>query len=522
MNPTTISRLIGAALLTLSLHAGADQGPSTSTAPYLQPIASGLQFTSILTTGDAVKGYRMAGIPDGLGAYDNGDGTFTVLMNHEHGNTVGVPRAHGAKGAFVSEWVIDKKTLTVISGGDLMKSVWQKDTLGAWVKTPAVGAIGQTTTFSRFCSADLPARQAFWNSASHKGTKNRIFMNGEESGPTFQRGLAHVATGPDKGNTYVLPEFANANSAWENILAYPHGGDRTVVIGTADGGTNGVYVYIGHKSRSGNDVERAGLVGGTMYRIAVAAGKPETRDADAGLGLTANVRTGVLEAAFSLTADQITSVGVTATTFLRPEDGAWDKKDRNRFYFVTTDRPDAAKDGNLNTDIPAGQVGRSRLWALDFKNASRPELGGTIRLLLNGTPEQSDHQMFDNITVNDDGSLILLEDIGNNQHNGKVWKYQPRTGTLTKLAHFDVDLFGDIGLAGSQTKDEETSGVIDITDLLDRDDGKVYNLLVAQNHKASADAELVEGGQLMLMVQDRHHDTDEHDNDDNDDGHDGE
>jgi hypothetical protein len=55
MNPTTISRLIGAALLTLSLHAGADQGPSTSTAPYLQPIASGLQFTSILTTGDAVQ-----------------------------------------------------------------------------------------------------------------------------------------------------------------------------------------------------------------------------------------------------------------------------------------------------------------------------------------------------------------------------------------------------------------------------------------------------------------------------------
>ncbi len=29
----------------------------------------------------------MVGIPDGLGAFDNHDGTFTVLMNHELGNT---------------------------------------------------------------------------------------------------------------------------------------------------------------------------------------------------------------------------------------------------------------------------------------------------------------------------------------------------------------------------------------------------------------------------------------------------
>jgi hypothetical protein len=140
----------------------------------------------------------------------------------------------------------------------------------------------------------------------------------------------------------VLPAFANVNSGWENILANPYSGDRTVVIGTADGGTNGVYVYVGDKTNVGNDVERAGLVGGAMYRIAVAGGLPETRAVDAGLGLVANAVTGVYEGTFTLTADQITSVNVTATTFLRPEDGAWDKKNHNRFYFVTTDRPDAA------------------------------------------------------------------------------------------------------------------------------------------------------------------------------------
>lgn len=497
-------------LIALSQPALAGTGPSTTTEPYMQAVAPGVALTSILTVGDAARnGYRMVGIPDGLGAYDNRDGTFTVLMNHELTNASGVPRAHGAKGAFVSEWVIDKRTLAVVSGADLMRKVWQQHVSGAWVAVPATGANGQTTTFSRLCSADLPPRKAFWDRATHKGTKNRIFMNGEESGPAFQRGVAHVATGPDKGNSYVLPWAANANTGWENLLANPHSGERTVVIGTADGGTNGVYVYVGEKSAWGNDVERAGLVGGALYRVAVLGGAPENRNTDAGLGLVRNPVSGVYEGSFTLTADQVASVNVTATSFLRPEDSAWDRKNRHRFYFVTTDRPDSAKDSDLNPDVALGQAGRSRLWALDFVNSSRPELGGTIRMLLDGTPEQSRHQMFDNITVNRDGSLILMEDVGNNAHNGKVWRYEPKTGEMTQLLKFHPALFGDLGLTraapfvGALTKDEETSGVIDITDLLERDDEEdrtVYNLFVVQNHKASADAELVEGGQLVLMA----------------------
>jgi len=35
----------------------------------------------------------MVGIPDGLGAYDNRDGSFTLLMNHELGSDKGVVRA---------------------------------------------------------------------------------------------------------------------------------------------------------------------------------------------------------------------------------------------------------------------------------------------------------------------------------------------------------------------------------------------------------------------------------------------
>src|SRR5262245_4777082 len=102
-----------ALVLALSVLAApaATTGPSSSQSPYLVPVEAGVEFTSILTVGDSVKKkntadqtYRMVGIPDGLGAYDNGDGTITVLMNHELRNTQGVTRAHGAIGAFVSRW----------------------------------------------------------------------------------------------------------------------------------------------------------------------------------------------------------------------------------------------------------------------------------------------------------------------------------------------------------------------------------------------------------------------------------
>lgn len=93
-----------------------ESGPSTTTPPYLLPVVPGATTTSVLTVGDHVGDYTMVGIPDGLGAYDNGDGTFTVLINHELGVDKGVIRDHGAAGAFVSKWVVDSTTLRVLSG----------------------------------------------------------------------------------------------------------------------------------------------------------------------------------------------------------------------------------------------------------------------------------------------------------------------------------------------------------------------------------------------------------------------
>jgi CheY-like chemotaxis protein len=134
------------------------KGPSSSQAPYLLSSDSHVYTESLLTSGDSVGGYKMVGIPDGLGAFDNGNGTFTVLMNQELSAGQGAVRAHGRNGAFVSEWVFDKTTLQVLSGKDLMHDVWLYDTTTKSYVDHNAG--NSPASFSRFCSANSPQQGA--------------------------------------------------------------------------------------------------------------------------------------------------------------------------------------------------------------------------------------------------------------------------------------------------------------------------------------------------------------------------
>ncbi|MEH1865488.1 MAG: esterase-like activity of phytase family protein [Nostoc sp.] len=458
------------------------QGPSSSATPYIIPVTSGsgVSLTSILSVGDSIGGYKMVGIPDGLGAFDNGDGTFTLLMNHEIGNTLGVTRAHGGKGAFVSSWVINKSNLSVVSGSDLIKNVYNWN-----AATQSSNTTTSTIDFSRFCSADLPSVTAYYNAATGLGSQERIFMHGEEGGATGYQ-LATIATGANKGNSYILGKFnlSTNNSGltgvggWENALANPLAQDKTIVIGNNDGGTgimsNAVAVYVGTKQNTGTEIDKAGLTNGTLKFINVA-------------GSTAEIVNTTTRATNITSGTAFTLSGTASTTFSRPEDGAWNPLNPSQYFFTTTDRIDQVADG-IGT-----QVGRSRLWRLNFSDITNPDAGGTIDLLLDGTEGGN---MFDNMTVDKYGHILLQEDVGNAAHNGKIWQYDIATDTLKLLAKHDPARFGDIGVAATTpfTQDEESSGIIDAQDIL----GPGWFLLDTQAHYAIT-GELVEGGQLQAL-----------------------
>jgi len=442
---------------------GEQTGPSSSQSPYVVRSQPGVVTRSILTVGDSVNKkpdgvtpYRMVGIPDGLGAFDNGDGTFTLLMNHElPGN--GVVRAHGSVGAFVSKWTIEKGSLRVLRGEDLAQQLmlWNGSRYTA-----------DTSALSRLCSADLAAPAAFYNAATGKGFDGRLFLNGEESG-TEGRAWAHGMN----GTSWQLPYLGRF--AWENAVASPHSGDKTAVVGLDDGLDGQVYVYVGTKQTTGNVVEKAGLYGGSLYGIKVQGLAAEsdatvlaadTRFELANLG---NV-SGILGSTLNGNSN---SAGVTR--FLRPEDGSFDPTNPRYFYFVTTN----------------GFNKPSKLWRLTFDDPTNPAAGGTIETLLSGTEGQ---QMMDNITVNDRGQVLIQEDPGNQAVIAKLWLYSPTTDTLTEIAHHDPDRFAP-GSPGFVTQDEESSGIIPAPFL-----GNGKYLLDVQAHYRTDD-ELVEGGQLLQL-----------------------
>ncbi len=460
-----------------------NQGVSSSATPYIKPITSGsgVNLTSILSVGDSINGYKMVGIPDGLGAFDNGDGTFTLLMNHEIGSSNGVTHAHGATGAFVSSWVINKSDLSVVSGSDLIKNIYSWDTTNQKSNTTT-----SVIAFNRFCSADLADPTAYYNAATGLGSQERIFLNGEEGGGAGYQ-LAIVATGANKGNTYVLGKFNLSTNGsgltgvggWENALANPLAQDKTIVIGNNDGGTgimnNSVVVYVGTKQNTGSEIDKAGLTNGSIKFINVT-------------GSTAEIVNTTTRATNISSGTTFTLSSTASTTFSRPEDGAWNPLNPSQYFFVTTDRLDQVADG-VGT-----QIGRSRLWRLNFTDITNPDAGGTIDMLLDGTEGGN---MFDNMTIDKYGHILLQEDVGNTTHNGKIWQYDIATDTLKLLAKHDPSRFGDIGVAATApfTVDEESSGIIDAQDIL----GQGWFLLDTQAHYTNADTTLVEGGQLQAL-----------------------
>lgn len=466
------------ALLAFAGGAGAQiTGPSTTTSPYMLPAVPGVSTTSILTVGDTIGGYRMVGIPDGLGAFGNGDGTFTLTMNHELGATSGIARAHGQTGAFVSRWNIDAASLTVNSGRDHNTSsadAYEYVGAGVWSN-----AASPAQRWARFCSADMAAPSAYLftdPSGGVFGTTARIHMNGEENG-SEGRAYAHIASGPAANQTWALPSLGKFS--WENSVASPFSQRKTVVVGTDDSTPGQVYLYVGEKQSSGNDIEKAGLTGGNLYGVRVPGVAAEPRATGVSGRFELFNHGNVAET--SGAALQTASSAAGVTEFLRPEDGAWDPRagHQNDFYFVTTDRFDQP-----------GQVGRSRLYKMSFDDITNPEAGGTVAPLFSS---EQGPQMMDNICVDGLGRILIQEDIGNNGGLGKIWLFDTNTNGLMEIAVADSARF-ITGAPGFLTQDEESSGIIDAADLL----GQGWFLLDMQAHYGIS-GELVEGGQLLAL-----------------------
>ena len=465
---------------------------------YLIPASDGASLAVIATTGDTISNEILRGVPDGMGAMKNQDGTLTLLSNHEISTSADFANKKdtGTWGSSISKMTFDPATKKITKMENWMKSMsyynyatekwgstWEQSLPVGTPATDAYGAIIGTNGINRLCSGDLvPAGGFAYTEKDSKtkksvtyGYKGAVYMTGEEGSDEQSRAFAFDAD----GNGIQLPKMGLA--PWENLLTKPGTGKATIVMGNEDGNATDsqLYMYVGTKQNTGaNFAEKAGLTNGKLYTIALENYRTDNAVRTAAKGT--KIKVGFNEVNTNPKFGKLATMSqANGTTFSRIEDGEFDSKNPNVFYFVTTE---SNKDPLATTPRPGATYSRDggALWKMTFADAKDPFKGATMEMLLNGT-EAPYLTKPDNLTI--DGDYILIqEDPGNNAHIARLVAYRISDGKLAEIAKFDEQYF-ITGAAKFITQDEESSGIINVNKFLKASgDTKSHFFLNAQVH----------------------------------------
>jgi len=455
---------------------------------YMISTNSAVSLTPIATTGDTISGTIIRGIPDGMGAFDNGRGGITLLSNHEVAITDKVALRSKSDtsqwGVSITEMNYSPSARAITSATPLIHDIqyWNYKT-GKYQETPiggepaniAAGSFGWG--ISRFCSATFsPAGTFIYNGIGYEGS---LFTTGEEVGDS-SRGFAFDM----EGHGYQLPRVGMLSM--ENIIPTLKPGINTVAMINEDGAATDsqLHMYLGKKQSTGSSVDKAGFTNGDLYVLNV----PTVSDDN--VFRTTIAKSTPVDATFKKIEwnTDVTSFAKGARDngmrFSRIEDGQWDPKNPDVFYFITTESnkdPVATKDNPSEPGIARDGGG---LWRLTFKDAQNPLLGAKLELLLNGG-EAPFLSKPDNMTITQDGVIMIQEDPGNNAHVARLLAYRIKDGKLAVVAAFDPKYFTTAG-SNYMTIDEESSGIIDATSLLRKgNDKNSYFFFNAQIHTYS-------------------------------------
>ena len=516
----------GIAVVTASAFLAISAAPANAAAPvYVEAVASSAILTPIASAGDMVGSYLVPGIPDGLGAIKNGN-SLRIVTNHEWSATnavaAGRTTAGGlVSGSFLSDMTYDLKTQKVTKAVDLFKDVvWYDYATGKYGQNPGApagapvkdsyGTLNHSYLLNRFCSGSLAPAGSFFDKASGYGFNDAVFLAGEEGGDESRA----FATNLTNGQLVQLP--ALGLSAWENVIPAPTKGKTTVLMTNEDGSATDSqqWMYVGTKTKTGTWYEKAGFTNGKSYVVAAAADAVVANDNEIRSKYGKNKPFPITFAEVNTKAngkDQNIEANAKGIEFARVEDGHFDPKKPNDYYFVTTESNKDPVATAANPATPTVTRDGGALWRIRFKDVSKPLGGATLELLLDGS-ESIYMAKPDNIAVDSFGNVLIQEDPGNNAHLARIVSYRISDGKVGTIAQFKAEYFTSTG-ASFITQDEESSGIIDVTTELrtSTSDKNSYYMFVAQIHatpaKARPDldpadatlAKAVEGGQWYIL-----------------------
>ena len=521
----------GIAVITATAFLAISAAPANAAAPvYVEAVATSATLTPFASAGDMVGTYLVPGIPDGLGVVKNGN-SLRVITNHEWSATnavaAGRTTAGGlASGSFLSDMTYDLKTQKVTKAVDLFKDVvWYDYTTGKYGQTPVApagalvkdsfGTLNHSYLLNRFCSGSLAPAGSFFDKASGYGFTDAVFLAGEEGGDESRA----FATNLTNGQLVQLPALGLA--AWENVIPAPTKGKTTVLMTNEDGSATDSqqWMYVGTKTKTGTWYEKAGFTNGKSYVVAAAAGAAVANDAEIRTKYGKNKPFAITFAEVNTKVngkDQNIEANAKGIEFARVEDGHFDPKKPNDYYFVTTQSDSdplnkAVAATTPNPATPTVSRDGGALWRIRFNDVSKPLSGATLELLLDGS-ESIYMSKPDNISVDSFGNVLIQEDPGNNAHLARIVSYRISDGKVGTIAQFKAEYFTSTG-ASFITQDEESSGIVDVTTELrtSKSDTASYYMFVAQIHatpaKARPDldpadatlAKAVEGGQWYIL-----------------------
>ncbi len=498
-----------------------------ATTPMLKDVAGGstLQISSLITNGELTNGlapgssaYVPPGIFDGMGAYDNGDGTFTLLVNHEVGasdgyqmNVVGLNA--NVSGARISRFVIAKDIDGNAANG------FQARVLSGGLAYDEVRSVDPTFAkggFTRFCSANLSEPFQFGNG---RGFVDRLYLAGEEGGPGRFFAL-------DTANTDLHHVPAFGRGGWESAVAVDTGSANTVAVMLFDdtsGTANYLYLWVGTKNPGSGDLLRRNGIdasSGALY-----AWKAEAINSQAGLNAMAlNTAVGGhwerlgsgSEIAALPTATALRSLAQAkgAMAFVRIEDGDVNPTNGQQVAFNTTGGSGADLYGNTNLIDLRGAFAADGSLRTTANTSSLRVIVDADRLT--GVARQSGVRNPDNLAWARNGKLYIQEDriVPGGTADGQfgsqeasIWDVDPLTGTQQRWAQIDrsavPSAYGQTDSQPTDIGNWESSGVIEVSQLFGSPAGTVF-LTNVQAHSLSngtlnGSPYLVEGGQIQLI-----------------------
>lgn len=525
-------------------------GAGTFTATQLKDVAGGpeLKITSLITNGEFTNGttpgsvYAPTGIFDGQGAYANGDGTYTLLVNSELGASAGYAyTAEGLNpsvtGARISRFIVD------IDADDNAANGFQSRIIrGGLAYDKVIGT--DTNGFDRFCSANLVEANSF---GAGRGLADRTFLVGEE---VFGSGGGGAFYALDTANSDLYQVNAFGKGTWESATVIDTGSANTVAVLLFDDAKAPLRLWVGQKT-SGGFLERNGLAeaNGALYTFVPSSLAETGKDASPGpdsddlkalalgaplAGQWVKIEKPAGKASYAdLTDAEIRTLATNlgALQLSRIEDGEVNPLNGQQAAFVATGTKDFSS-GDLYGDV----------YTLSFTDAFAADgslaiTGASSLRVIYDADRLADPTTGlrnpDNLTWSADGFLYLQEDRANGggldvlngnfgTQEASIWKLNPE-GSIDSITGAPSERWAQIdrtavptaygqsqpGVVTDPTTNGvgnwESSGIIDVSTIYGAAPGSMF-LANVQAHSLgggniNGSGYLVEGGQIDLIQQ---------------------